>query len=61
MKEIAKMKVAELKKELTKRGLDATGKKAELAEVRTFIASVLPTMMMTILIFRDVTAIGRRC
>jgi len=58
MKEIEKMTVAELKTELDKRGLDTTGKKAELAEVSTFIASVLPTMMMTILTFHDVTAIG---
>jgi hypothetical protein len=58
MKEIEKMTVAELKTDLDKRGLDTTGKKAELAEVSTFIASVLPTMMMTILTFHDVTAIG---
>jgi hypothetical protein len=58
MKEISKMSVAELKTALEKRDLDTTGLKAELAEVSTFIASVLPTMM-TIRPFRDVTATGR--
>jgi hypothetical protein len=57
-KEISKMTVAELKTELEKRDLDTSGLKADLAEVSTFIASVLPTMT-TILTFHDVIAIGR--